>query len=118
MGSRATQSETVMFEIARELKKRNFIFLDSLTHPDSIAYKTAHFNGLTAFHRNVFLDNEDDFDYIKEHIKEAAQMAKQNGFAIAIGHIRYNTILAIKEMIPSLQAEGLEIVTLKDLAKR
>ena len=71
--------------------------------------------GVPAVKRDVFLDNVDDFDYITERIEEAAQIAKREGHAVAIGHVRENTLLAIKKAIPHLEEEGLELVTLKDL---
>ena len=118
MGSRATQDSKLMSLVASELKKKNLFFLDSRTHPKSIAYATAKSSGIVAFKRDVFIDGQDNSDYIKKQIKRAAQIAKQNGYVIAIGHIHKTTLLTIKEVIPSLKAEGFEISTLKGLVEK
>ena len=115
MGSRATRDRGLMYFVLKELKPKQLFFLDSMTHSKSTAHKVAHAMGVPAVKRDVFLDNVDDFDYITERIEEAAQIAKREGHAVAIGHVRENTLLAIKKAIPHLEEEGLELVTLKDL---
>lgn len=115
MGSRATRDRTLMYLILRELKKRKLFFLDSMTHPNSVAHNVAFAVDIPSFERDVFLDNEDDFNHIVEQIEQAAQVAKQVGKAVAIGHYRENTLLAIQKMIPELEARGYEIANLKDL---
>ncbi|MBI1977424.1 MAG: divergent polysaccharide deacetylase family protein [Candidatus Omnitrophica bacterium] len=115
MGSRATRDRTLMYLILRELKKRKLLFLDSMTHPDSVAHNVAFAVDIPSFERDVFLDNEDDFNHIVEQIEQAAQVAKQVGKAIAIGHFRENTLRAIKAMIPELEARGYEIANLQGL---
>ena len=115
MGSRATRDRGLMYLVLKELKRKNLFFLDSLTHPESAAHDVAFAIGMPALKRDVFLDNIDDPDYIKERIEEAAQIAKGTGQAVAIGHVRENTIAAIKNAVPRLESEGFEISSLKDL---
>ena len=115
MGSRATQDRAFMYLILKELKNRKLFFLDSMTHPDSVAHNVAFAVGIPSFQRNVFLDNVDDFNRIMEQIHETAQVAKQLGKAVAIGHYRENTLLAIKKSIPKLEADGFEISILQGL---
>jgi polysaccharide deacetylase 2 family uncharacterized protein YibQ len=73
------------------------------------------FGSQSALKRDVFLDNTDDFDYVVTRIDEAARIAKASGHAVAIGHVRENTLLALKETIPKLEARGFEIARLKEL---
>ncbi|MBI4357932.1 MAG: divergent polysaccharide deacetylase family protein [Candidatus Omnitrophica bacterium] len=115
MGSLATRDRGLMYLILKELKRRNLFFLDSMTHPNSVAHQVAFGVGIPAFQRDVFLDNVDEVEYIKEQIEQAARVAKQVGRAVAIGHYRENTLSAIKEAIPRLEAEGFEISSLEDL---
>ncbi len=117
MGSRATRDRRLMYLVAKEIKHRNLFFLDSLTHSQSIAHDVTFALGIPTVKRDVFLDNEDVYESIVERIKETAEIAKQNGKAVAIGHIRQNTLQAIKDTIPNLEAEGFEITTLKELLK-
>jgi len=115
MGSHATRDRRVMYIIAKELKEKKLLFLDSMTHPQSVAHRVTFALGIPTLKRNVFLDNEDKYDSILERIKETAQIATEKGQAVAIGHIRKNTLQAIKDSIPKLEAEGYEIVSLGKL---
>jgi len=115
MGSRATRDLSLMYLLGRELHAKNLIFLDSLTHPNSAGFAMARLAGTPTMKRDVFLDNQDDFDYITRQIEEAARVAKIKKQAVAIGHIRENTLRAIKEAIPSLEAQGIRLSTLKEL---
>ncbi len=117
MGSRATRDKKIIDVLAQKLKEKNLFFLDSLTHSESIAHEVTVSLGVPTTKRDVFLDNEDVYEKVLERIKETADVAKQNGKAIAIGHIRKNTLDAIKESIPKLEAEGFEITTVKELLK-
>lgn len=118
MGSQTTRDRRIMYVLAKELKERNLFFLDSLTHSQSVAHHVTFALGIPTAKRDVFLDNEDVYESIVEQIKETAAIAKTNGKAVAIGHIRQNTLEAIKNMIPKLEAEGFEFVTLKELMKK
>ena len=115
MGSHATRDRRVMYVLGKELKKRNLFFLDSMTHSESVANHVTFALRIPTAKRDVFLDNKDDYNSIVERIKETAEVAKKNGKAIAIGHIRQNTLQAIKDLLPKLEADGYEIVTLKEL---
>ena len=117
MGSHATRDRRVMYIIAKELKEKKLLFLDSMTHPQSVAHRVTFALGIPTLKRDVFLDNEDKYDSILERIKETAQIAKEKGQAVAIGHIREHTLQALKDTIPNLEAQGFEITTLKELSK-
>lgn len=109
MGSKATRDPVLMSIVAQELKERNLFFIDSFTHSKSIAYVEAEAMGVSTFKRDVFIDNEDDYEKIKAQIENVARIAGEKGRAIAIGHIRANTLRAIKDMIPELEARGFEL---------
>lgn len=115
MGSHASRDRGLMYLVLKELKRKQLFFLDSMTHPKSVGHRVAYALGMPVLKRDVFLDNIDDYNYIMERIQDVAEAAKQTGNAVAIGHIRENTLLAIKKAIPRLEAEGFEISNLKDL---
>ncbi|OGW79110.1 MAG: hypothetical protein A3G33_03890 [Omnitrophica bacterium RIFCSPLOWO2_12_FULL_44_17] len=115
MGSKATRDEVLMEILMGELKTRKLFFLDSLTHSKSIAYDVALSEGIPAFKRDVFLDRENDFEYIKGQFAQAVQIAKEQGYAVAIGHPYDNTLQVLKLKMPTLKNEGVQISTLKDL---
>ena len=117
MGSRATRDRGLMYLILKELRREDLFFLDSMTHPNSVGYQVGFGLGMPVLKRDVFLDNVDDFDYVVGQIEKAAEAARQAGNAIAIGHPRDNTLQALKETMPRLEAQGFEIVSIAELLK-
>ncbi len=117
MGSLATADPELMKEILSNLKGKNLFFVDSVTIPNSVAFKTAREMGIDAARRDVFLDNESDLKYIKGQIRELIQKALKNGRAIGIGHDRPETITAIKEMLPEFEEAGVSLVPVSRLVK-
>ncbi len=115
MGSHVTRNPRLMSVILTELKNQKLFFLDSMTHPDSIAHEKAREFGMKVLKRDVFIDNNDNYQYVLKQIKQVAEVAKHNGSAVAIGHVHENTLRALKDAMPELEQEGIEIVNLKDL---
>ncbi len=96
MGSAFTADKRAMKTILSELKKQDFFFLDSLTGPKSIAYSLAKTMGLKAYRRDVFLDDKDDPAEIEKQWKRLLAIAAKQGYAIAQGHPRRNTLDFLK----------------------
>ncbi len=94
-GSKFTADERSMELLLAALKKYDFKFLDSRTTPDSVAQIAGEKAGQSIFSRDVFLDNKPDVEYIKGQLKLAIKKAKENGYAIAIGHPHHATFKAI-----------------------
>jgi polysaccharide deacetylase 2 family uncharacterized protein YibQ len=117
MGSLATADPKLMAEVLSDLKEKNLFFVDSMTDPNSVAFKTARDLGIDAARRDVFLDNESDPEYIKGQIRELIQKTLKNGRAIGIGHDRPATIAAIKEMLPEFEKAGVSLVPVSRLVK-
>lgn len=118
MGSKATSDRRVMEAVMDEVASRGLFFLDSRTIASSVAAEVAAEKGLPPLSNQVFLDNQDDVEYIKERLRLLLQVAVENGAAIGIGHVRPNTAAAIEEMIPAFRAAGVEFVTLDRMAER
>lgn len=117
MGSRVTEEREIMEIVLQEIKRYNLFFVDSVTTQGSVAYKVAQEMGVKTAARSVFLDNENDLDYIKGQLWEARRIALENGEAIAIGHSRINTYYTLSRFIPELIKEGIEIVPISTLVK-
>ena len=96
-GSKFTGNEEAMDKLFRALKKHDFIFIDSRTTGKTVAKKMAKKYDMPYIVRNVFLDNEQEFNYIQNQLKKAIKIAKKNGYAIAIGHPHSITIKVLKE---------------------
>lgn len=115
MGSKATENREVMKIVLSEIMERDIFFIDSMTSPDSIAYKLSKEMGIKTAQRSVFLDNEQDMDYIRNQVNVLKEFALKNGNAIAIGHPFCNTIDVLTEAGLMLQAAGIKIVKLEEL---
>jgi polysaccharide deacetylase 2 family uncharacterized protein YibQ len=104
--------------LMEELKERRLFFLDSRTTPETTGYGTAKKMGMRTGQRDVFLDNNsDDEESIRKNIQKLAQIAQAEGIAVGIGHPHPSTIKSLREMIPALQKDGIEFVSLSDIMK-
>ena len=117
MGSKITEDREIMKMVLEEIKGYNLFFIDSMTSKNSIAYEVAQEMGIKSAVRSVFLDNENDMEYIKGQMLEARETALREGEVIAIGHSRINTFYVLKIMIPELIRAGIEIVPVSELVK-
>ena len=68
--------------------------------------------------RDVFLDNTQTVAAIRDEMEHAIATAKAKGTAIAIGHPHETTIVALRQMIPTLEARGIALVPVTDVLKR
>ncbi|MBM3254490.1 MAG: divergent polysaccharide deacetylase family protein [Candidatus Omnitrophica bacterium] len=116
-GSKATEDPSLMKTIFEELKKRNLFFLDSFVTPNSVCEPLASSSGIRFAKRTIFLDNEEDAEYIKTHLKHLAYIAKRDGNAIGICHDKQISLLVLKELMEELEGEGIKFVKLSELVK-
>ncbi|EKK5710601.1 divergent polysaccharide deacetylase family protein [Campylobacter coli] len=112
-GSLFTSDEKAMKKLYKAFEKEELIFVDSKTIASSKAPKVAKALGQIYIQRDVFLDNRDDVAYIKKQLMEAVRLAKQKGFAIAIGHPRKNTFKALEQSKDLLKS--VELVYLSEI---
>ncbi len=117
MGSKITEDRKIMEIILEEIKEYNLFFIDSITTKDSIAYEVAQEMKIKSSARSVFLDNENDMEYIKGQMLEVQETALKEGVVIAIGHSRINTFYVLKRMVPELIKAGIEVVPVSELVK-
>jgi uncharacterized protein len=113
-GSKFTENQEAMEKLFKALNKYNFTFVDSRTTGKSVAKKVALEYNMPYIVRNVFLDNEQDFDYIQNQLKKAVAIAKKNGFAIAICHPHPITLETLKKSKNLL--DGIELIYLNQLS--
>ncbi len=95
-GSKFTEDETSMDRLMSVLKKYDFKFIDSRTTAKTVAEKYAQKHQVEFYSRNIFLDNEQNFEYIQGQLKKAINIAHKTGLAIAIGHPHKETIKVLK----------------------
>lgn len=117
MGSEFTEQEEKITAVLQVLKKNNLFFVDSVTSAESVGAKVAQRLGLKSARRNVFLDNEQERDYILGQLNQAVRLAKKNGSAIAICHPHPVTIATLAAALPGLLANGVHLVPVSQLVK-
>jgi polysaccharide deacetylase 2 family uncharacterized protein YibQ len=117
MGSKITEDREIMKIVLEEIKGYNLFFIDSITTKNSIAYEVAQEMEIKSAVRSVFLDNENDMEYIKGQMLEVQETALREGEVIAIGHSRINTFYVLKRMVPELIKAGIEIVPVSELVR-
>lgn len=116
-GSKATADKRVMRNVLSVLKSRNLFFIDSRTNGQSVAAETARDMNIPTSENELFLDNSSDIEAIKQQLRTAGHLAVRDGTALVIGHARPNTAIALKEMIPELEADGVRLIFASDLVK-
>lgn len=114
MGSELTTHADQMNQIFTILKKENLFFIDSRTSLKSQGQASARLLKLKFAHRDVFLDNHQETEYIAGQLKELVSTAKKNGSAIGIGHPYKATLLALSKELPKLKNK-VEIVRASEL---
>ena len=115
MGSKLTEDKERMSAVMKVLKNNGMFFLDSKTSPHSTAEEAAKETGIAYAHRHVFIDNNNDKAYILGQLKKAENVAKKNGYAIAIGHPKTKTYEALKEWILQLPKKNLKLLPLSHI---
>ena len=115
MGSKLTEDKERMTAVMEVLKEKNMFFLDSKTSAQSKAEDAAAECGIAYAHRHVFIDNNNDKVYILGQLAKAENVARKNGYAIAIGHPKTQTFEALKEWLPQLEEKGILLKPLSEV---
>ncbi|HOL66974.1 MAG TPA: divergent polysaccharide deacetylase family protein [bacterium] len=115
MGSLFTTDEEKMKVLLEVIKGHGLYFVDSLTAANSCGYRLAKDMGIPCGRRDVFLDNSSNPEDIREQLRLAADLARKNGRAIAIGHARKDTLQVLKEELPFLEQQGVKLVVVSSV---
>jgi len=117
MGSRITEDKKASAMVMAEAKKRKLYFFDSFVTNKSVCPALAKQIKIRFAKRDVFLDNQNDFEYIKRQLIKLKNLAGRQGTAIGIGHDRQKTLLVLKEILPLLEREGYKFVFLSQVVE-
>jgi len=116
MGSRATADQRVMNVLMDYLKSNGRYFLDSRTTSKTLGPEAARAHGVPYLERDIFLDNEPQAQAIRQALEEGIEVARKEGSAILIGHVRNPQIVeAIDGLLAEANRAGIELVFLSDL---
>lgn len=115
-GSKATEDYSIMENVLSYVKRNNLFFIDSLTSQQSVTVRIAKNLGVNYGKRDVFLDNKNDYSYIKNQMEKLIAIALKKGKAIGIGHIQnINTYKVIRDYIPIIESKNIEFVFPSDI---
>jgi polysaccharide deacetylase 2 family uncharacterized protein YibQ len=117
MGSRITEDKKSSSMVMTEAKKRKLYFFDSFVTNQSVCPFLAKKINIKFAKRDIFLDNQNDSEYIKGQLIKLKNLARRQGSAIGIGHDRKNTLLVLKEMLGQLEKEGYKFVFLSQVVQ-
>jgi uncharacterized protein len=110
-GSRATSDKKLMEALMSLLEERHLFFIDSRTTAATLAYDVAQRDGVRSAFRNVpFLDDVQQEAATRQQLEHAIRGAKEKGEAIVIGHPHPETLQVLREMLPQLPGQGVELV--------
>ena len=121
IGSGVSQNKKLMMTIYNFAKEHNLYFLDSRTIETKATEDAAKNTNSIYLGRDVFLEADKNRSYagVIFRLQQSIEAAKENGYAIAIGHVGAeggeNTARAILDMIPKIQNQGVEVVPLSQI---
>jgi hypothetical protein len=117
MGSRFTSERPGMDVVMDELRARGLLFLDSRTVQHSVGAAVASAHGVPHAGRHFFLDNELSIAEVNRQLAETERVARQTGFAVAIGHPHDVTIAALRAWLPTLEERGFVLVPISAIVE-
>jgi polysaccharide deacetylase 2 family uncharacterized protein YibQ len=115
MGSKLTKLYNPMTWTMRFLKERDLFFVDSVTTGRTKAERIANKLGVPTTHRQFFLDNELNSDYIDQQFLQLIEYAQQHKSVVAIAHPHPETVIALKRLIPLLAQLEIDLVPISSL---
>ena len=117
MGSLFTEHADKLEPVMKVLAENDMFFVDSKTTPQSQGEMVAKKYGVPCLHRHVFLDNENNLEYILSQLEIVEKIAHKNGYAIAIGHPKSETSKALDVWLKTLDAKEIQIVHLSEIIR-
>ncbi len=115
MGSKITAESDIMDIVLQEVKAHELYFFDSFTTSKSVVASVASELGVPYAVNDLFIDNVNEVEAIKVQLRRIMQRAINNGSAIAIGHVRSATAMALWEIIPEIIDANIELVPISQL---
>ena len=117
MGSKGTADRRVMRAVIEAVREAGLFYVDSRTTAETLGESVATELGVPTAARAVFLDNENDDEAIRQHVRRLITLARERGAAIAIGHVRRRTARVLGTMLDEFERAGVAIVPPSTLVK-
>lgn len=109
MGSRFTSSASAFRPILEYLDSQGLLYVDSRTSSKRVARRIASAIGLPHVSSNRFLDAEASRTAIDKRLEEVAEIAHDQGMAVALCHAFPVTIERLSAWLPTLDKRGLTL---------
>ena len=118
MGSKFMMDEKKLTVVFNKLKNRKLFFVDSRTSSDTKTILDAEKAGLPVAVRNIFLDNNRDYNEIYNILISVAKKNGDNSPVIIIGHPYPETIRAVSDAVKVLKEKEITIVPVSRIIKK
>ena len=118
MGSEFTENAQSLAYVMEILKQKNMFFLDTKTTGKSAVKQIAEKYGVPYIGRDVFLDNENDYNYVMGQLRQTEKIAAKHGYAVAIGHPHEQTARALSDWLKDVENRGFKLVHISDLLQK
>ncbi len=116
LGSAFTRSRKQMRALMHSLKARGLMFLDSYSAPASAASDLAGEIGVPWANNEVFIDDKTSVMAIDARLEKVEHIAREEGFAIAIGNGYPITIERVAKWASKIEQRGFVLVPISALA--
>jgi len=120
MGSLLTRDTDHMDALMRVIANRDdyLYFVDSKTTANTVAGKIANDYHIPNLMRDVFLDTTaNDKEFVRGQVKRLVNIAKQQGYALAIGHPYDSTLAVLEQEFSKLSQQNIQFVSVSELIK-
>ncbi|MEZ5892288.1 MAG: divergent polysaccharide deacetylase family protein [Parvularculaceae bacterium] len=118
MGSKLSADPAAMMTILAYLDHKGVFYLDSVTTPNTAARKAAAEVGVKVYARDVFLDDTpDNAGVVKKQLALVEEIAKETGYAVAIGHPHKATLDVLGPWLTTAPARGFDLEFVSSLTK-
>jgi polysaccharide deacetylase 2 family uncharacterized protein YibQ len=116
MGSKLTTESSQLYQIFSILKKRGLFFVDSRTTAKTLCKPSARMFKVPFAQRDVFIDHQQEPEFIRKQINKLIHIAKRHGEAVGIAHPHSTTYTVLKEMLPELK-KNVQLVPALDIVR-
>lgn len=117
MGSLLTSDHRAMRWLMQTIRPTGLFYMDSMTSAESVAAENASRYRVAYLRRDVFLDNATDAESIEQQFRRLMETARRKGSAIGIGHPHPQTIRVLTALLPELEHNGIQLVSIREIMK-
>ncbi len=121
-GSKFTADPKAMALFIDSIKDSGLFFIDSKTASGTKAFDIAKSFDIPTAKNDLFLDNKQEneeaqIQEIRKRFNQVVELALAEGDAIAICHFKVTTATVLAELIPTLEARGIELVHASEIVQ-